>query len=316
MTDIRFYIRNRVIGLSLVVALFIPVLAAQAQQSFIGKDYELFGRKDIASPGSVFSSLGGGAIIYNPAAVALVTDNRISSGMATSDIGQAYHLAWMGPNFSVASARQTGKSNAGGKHEKEILEFCFGVSDKDLGRSMGENRSFAFGVAINRRGDHFDSTAGGNAGGSAISSDIGMLLRIDRFDLEAIIQNVTSPSLSGSAFKYSRGITVGGRFRTSAGLMLALQFQSGDYGGSDFGLHVGAEQSFYEGRLVSRIQLTSFFKASRAVVQNLSGGLAYRLNPSTNNAAFLKDLEFGYAMSFLALPRVVGTHMLSVAKYF
>lgn len=59
---------------------------------------------------------------------------------------------------------------------------------------------------------------------------------------------------------YGRGFLVGGRFSTPAGLTIALQGIGGNtYAGSDFGLNIGAEQSFFQHHLITRLQLTSFF---------------------------------------------------------
>lgn len=51
-------------------------------------------------------------------------------------------------------------------------------------------------------------------------------------------------------------------------------------------------------------------------MQNISASIGYRLNPKKGTRTFLKDVEFSYALSFLALPRNVGTHMLVITKYF
>ena len=50
-------------------------------------------------------------------------------------------------------------------------------------------------------------------------------------------------------------------------------------------------------------------------MQNISGGVGYRpLVPI--EYSFLQDIEFSYALSFLALPKNVGTHVLTLTKYF
>ena len=98
--------------------------------------------------------------------------------------------------------------------------------------------------------------------------------------------------------------------------MIALQgIGSKTYAGSDIGINLAAQQSFYDQRLVSRMQLTSFFSGTEAMMQNISGSVGYR-PVVPEDLYFLQDLEFSYALSFLALPQNVGTHLIVITKYF
>jgi hypothetical protein len=88
------------------------------------------------------------------------------------------------------------------------------------------------------------------------------------------------------------------------------------YAGSDLGLNIAAEQSLFNHRLVSRVQLTSFFDGSNATMQNVSGGIGYRPRFKNNKLLFLEDLEISYSLSFLSLPVNIGIHLVVITKYF
>ena len=90
---------------------------------------------------------------------------------------------------------------------------------------------------------------------------------------------------------------------------------SNSYAGSDIGINLAAQQSFLDHRLKARIQLTSFFKGTGAIMQNISAGIGYRPKFPEKYSAF-EDIEFSYALSFLSLPQTVGTHLLVLTKYF
>ncbi len=290
-----------------------------AQGSFLEADYQTFGRKDPASLGSVFSSLSTNTIFLNPAQVAFANDNRINIGLGISGIGNGRFISWMAPNLAISSSNQNSDRSdlSGRSHEKKLLHFAFGISSQDLGYS-GKNQTFGLGLAIKRQSDRLTPGFDGELqGGSAVSVDLGLLYKWNRFELEMILVDVNTPQLSDSEVSYGRGFVVGSRFTTLAGLTIALQGVGGNgYAGSDFGLSFGAEQSFMDQRLVARLQLTSFFSGSEAAMQNISANIGYRLDPQHELVSFLKDLEFSYALSFLALPNNVGTHMVVVTKYF
>ncbi len=251
--------------------------------------------------------------------VAFVSDNRINFGHGQSGIGNGTFFSWMAPNLSISSSVQKVELSDSNRvnHEKQLLHFSFGFSTKDLG-SNSENSAIGVGFAIKRQADRLyapgrQKTAGGNS----ISIDVGLLFKWKQMALEMVVLDINNPELSNSDASYGRGFIVGGRFTTTAGLTIALQGTGGNsYAGSDFGLSFGAEQSFLEHRLITRLQLTSFFAGSEARMQNISAGIGYRLDPKNNLVTFLKDLEFSYALSYLALPENVGTYMVVITKYF
>lgn len=181
----------------------------------------------------------------------------------------------------------------------------------------GKNGSLGIGVAVKRQADRLLNLNNQKiAGGNSVSVDLGLLFKWQQLDLEAVILDVNTPKLSDSDVSYGRGFIIGGRFTTRAGLTIALQGIGGNAAGSDFGMSFGAQQTFMENRLISRLQLTFFFTGLEATMQNISASIGYRLNPKKGTRTFLKDVEFSYALSFLALPRNVGTHMLVITKYF
>lgn len=290
-----------------------------AQDDFLSEDYKIFGRKEPISLGSLFGALGTSTILVNPASVAFVSDNRINFGRGESGIGNGSFISYMAPNLSISSSTQKVERSdrPGIDHEKQLLHFSFGISTKDLGYTS-EKSAIGIGLAIKRRADrlidvHDEKIAGGNS----VSIDLGLLFKWKQITLEMVMVDITNPKLSDSDLSYGRGFILGGRFTTPAGLTIALQGIGGSsYGGSDFGLSFGAEQSFLDHRLISRLQLTSFYTGSEGTMQNISASIGYRLDPKNRLIRFLKDLEFSYALSFLALPKNVGTHMVVITKYF
>jgi len=290
-----------------------------AQERFLSEDYQIFGRKEPISLGSLFSTLGAGNIFVNPANIAFVTDNRINFGRGESGVGNGMFISWSAPNLSISSSTQKVRQFAGldGNHEKQLLHFNFGISTQDLGYE-GKNGSLGIGVAVKRQADRlFNLNNQKIAGGNSVSVDLGLLFKWKQLALEAVMLDVNTPKLSDSDISYDRGFIIGGRFTTRTGLTIGLQGIGGNaYAGSDFGMSFGAQQTFMENRLISRLQLTSFFTGLEATMQNISASIGYRLNPKKGTRTFLKDLEFSYALSFLALPQNVGTHMLVVTKYF
>lgn len=297
-----------------------------AQEGFLSGDYRIFGRKEPISLGSLFSTLGAGNIFVNPANIAFVTDNRINVGRGESGVGNGMFISWSAPNLSISSSTQkitqisSGPDEIdelNGEHKKQLLHFNFGVSTEDLGYG-GRNSSLGIGVAVKRQADQlFNFNNQKMGGGNSVSVDLGLLLKWKKIALEAVILDVNTPKLSDSDVSYGRGFIVGGRYTTGTGLTIALQGIGGNsYAGSDFGMSFGAQQTFMENRLISRLQLTSFFTGFEATMQNISASIGYRLDPKKGTRTFLKDVEFSYALSFLALPKNIGTHMLVVTKYF
>ncbi len=290
-----------------------------AQEGFLSEDYQIFGRKEPISLGSLFSTLGAGNIFVNPANIAFVTDNRINFGRGESGVGNGMFISWSAPNLSISSSTQKVRQFAGldGNHEKQLLHFNFGISTQDLGYE-GKNGSLGIGVAVKRQADRlFNLNNQKIAGGNSVSVDLGLLFKWKQLALEAVILDVNTPKLSDSDVSYGRGFIVGGRFTTRTGLTIGLQGIGGNaYAGSDFGMSFGAQQTFMENRLISRLQLTSFFTGLEATMQNISASIGYRLNPKKGIRTFLQDVEFSYALSFLALPQNVGTHLLVLTKYF
>jgi hypothetical protein len=267
----------------------------------------------------LFGSLGASAVFVNPANVTLATDNRINMGGVASDLGTGSFISLMAPNFSISSAWQKIDVNdtSSLKHKKQLLHFNFGISTMDLGYGNGQ-RDLAIGLAVKRQADRL---LGDNDeqiyGGSAVSLDVGFLINWQSIALEFALVDLNNPKLNDSEMRYGRGFLVGGRFRTQTGLTIALQGIGGNtYGGSDYGLNLGAEQSFFARRLVARLQLTSFFAGPKATMQNISSCIGYRLAPGYRLPALLQDLELCYALSFLSTPNNVGTHVLVLSKYF
>jgi hypothetical protein len=106
------------------------------------------------------------------------------------------------------------------------------------------------------------------------------------------------------------------RYKSASGFIIALQgISSSTYAGSDLGINLAAQQSFLDHRLTTRIQLTSFFSGTEAIMQNISASVGYRPLIPPKYAA-LQDVELSYALSFLSMPQTVGTHMVVLTKYF
>jgi hypothetical protein len=311
--SMRKDIRILMVGTNLLFA-----LTTFAQTDFISEDYKNFGRKIPVTTGSAFSALGTSTIFVNPANLAFVADNQINYGGNVSDQGGGMFIAWTAPNLSISSADQklTLNDATGQEHKKQLLNFCFALSTEDIGYS-GDNFAIAAGFAIKRQADWLYDANSQRIGGDAISIDVGFLFKWNLFAFELTALDINSPQLGDSGIQYGRGFIVGGRYTTPAGFMIALQGIGGDtYAGSDLGLNIAAEQSFFNHRLVSRVQLTSFFDGSNATMQNVSGGIGYRPRFKNNKLMFLEDLEFSYSLSFLALPVNIGTHLVVITKYF
>ncbi|MCK4338773.1 MAG: hypothetical protein KAW87_02135 [Candidatus Cloacimonetes bacterium] len=307
----------------LIITYFLVTISLFAQNNFLSEDYKLFGRKEPISLGSVFSALATSPIMANPASVAFVTDNRISIGLSTSEIGSGLFFSCMAPNLSISSATQTATKNDSIEqdHKKQLLHFNFSISSEDLGFSKDGN-IIAIGISVKRQMDKLIQNDETIEGGNAVSVDVGMLYKWKQLTMEVIIVDINNPKLNNTTedtteVSYKTSFIVGGRYTTARGLTIAVQGIGGEsYTDSDWGINLGAEQSFLNYRLISRIQMTSFFKGSEATMQNISGNIGYRLDPKYSWANFLKDLELSYTLSFLTMPKVVGTHLLTLTKYF
>lgn len=291
--------------------------AGLGQDSILNSDYLRFGRKEPASLGSVFSALGDEPVFNNPANLAMVSDNRISLGGSFSDLGTSYVFAWAAPNLSISSARHTigiDESNFQ-DYTKELLKFSFGFSNTDLNYDLGVMR-VAAGMAAKWMTDKLTIYEEPDFDGDAFGIDLGFRLDLQMLSFELIASNINRPQLGDTDFSYARSFSFIARYRSPSGFIIAAQtISSTTYAGSDFGINLAAQQAFLNQRLISRIQLTSFFNGTEAVMQNISGNIGYR--PEVPDYLyFLQDFEFSYTMSFLAMPQTVGTHMLVLTKYF
>jgi len=289
----------------------------QAQDDLIYTDYMTFGRKEPASLGSIFSALSNEPIFLNPASVAFITDNRITIGGSASDLGNSYMLSWTAPNISISSARHTAdlQDSVYTEYRKDLLKFSFAVSNTDLGFRFG-NTMMAAGIAIKQLSDHLSGQDSIEFGGDALSVDLGFHITWNVLTFELGVLNINSPQMGETDLSYARAVSLCLRYRSPAGFMIAMQgISSRTYAGSDVGINIAAQQSFLDHRLTSRIQLTSFFSGTEAIMQNISGSVGYRPVVSENFAAF-QDIELSYALSFLSMPQTVGTHLLVLTKYF
>jgi hypothetical protein len=290
-----------------------------AQSNGLQDDLKYYGRKQPLSLGSAFGALGTSPILVNPGNVAWMTDNRISAGVMASGSGYGYYISWLAPNFSISNARQINYLEAAwtDQFRKDLLQFNFGISNNDLGL-QNEDVSFAAGMNFNHLSDRLDNELDSEIiSGEANTIDVGILVKWQVLILEMTLLNMNEPSTGGADSAYQRGWIIGGRYENQQGLKISLQGMTGAYfAGTDFGLNLGAEQSFLERRLVSRFQLTYFYDGASAVMQNLSGSLGYRFSSKGRLILPLKDLEMNYTLSFLAMPKTIGTHMLVLTKYF
>lgn len=298
-----------------IVFIFMSVL--KAQDDLVNSDYLTFGRKEPASLGTVFSALTNEPIFLNPASVALITDNRITIGGSISDLGTSYMLSWTAPNFSISSARHTAtlRDSVYSEYQKELLKFSFAVSNTDINWAIS-NLYLSAGFAVKTLSDRLSGGTEEKFGGDALSYDLGVHLFWRYLSFELAMLNVNAPNLAETDLRYARAVSIVGRYHSPSGFVLAIQgINSSTYAGSDLGIHLAAEQSFWDNRLISRVQLTSFFKGTRATMQNISGSIGYR--PMVRSELMnLQDIEFNYTLSFLAMPQTVGTHMIVLTKYF
>jgi hypothetical protein len=301
--------------LTALIFLFSEICAGQ--NSIIDSDYLIFGRKEPASLGSVFSALGNEPVFLNPAGVALVTDNRVTIGGNASDLGTGYMISWTAPNLSISSAMHSSilKDSSFDEYKKELLKFSFGLSNEDIGYRFGHT-VMALGISVKRMADRLTSSQQANFGGDAIGIDLGFHLSWQSLSFELAAINVNTPKLGETGISYAPVYSICTRYRSSSGFVIAFQgLNSSTYAGSDFGINVAAEQTFLEHRLISRLQLTSFFNGTEATMQNISGNVGYRPEVPSE-LYYLQDIELSYTLSFLAMPRNVGIHMIVITKYF
>lgn len=289
----------------------------QAQDDLIYTDYMTFGRKEPASLGSIFSALGNEPIFLNPASVAFITDNRITIGGSTSDLGDSYMLSWTAPNISISSARHTAnlQDSVYSEYRKDLLKFSFAVSNTDLGFRFG-NTVISAGIAVKQLSDRLSGGDSTEFGGDALSIDLGFHITWNVLTFELALLNINTPQMGETDLSYARAVSLCLRYRSPSGFIIAMQgISSRTYAGSDVGINIAAQQSFLDHRLISRIQLTSFFSGTEAIMQNISGSVGYRPVVPEKFAVF-QDIEVSYALSFLSMPQTVGTHMLVLTKYF
>ncbi|MCH7528163.1 MAG: hypothetical protein IH972_01280 [Candidatus Marinimicrobia bacterium] len=288
-------------------------------------DYTIFGRKAPMTLGSSFSALGSFSPYENPADLAFVMDNSVAFNLSASDRGLGHHISFTGPNFSLSSAFQEGQNKDGYTHTKKLLRFSFGFALGDP--ASAESWALALGLAINRKSDAVEPFLGTDSADAlganfigdsveALTASLGAVFKIGRSKIEL---NILDLKLSGDD-GYELRFVLGYRTVTRFGLRLAFQGMPGTgYNQSDFGLKIGLAQSLFNARLDSRLQLVSFFsEEGEATMQNITAGVGYRLKPKDVRGALasLLDTEFSYTLSFLAVPNVIGTHMLALVKYF
>lgn len=306
---------KKIILFTLIYSCLIPI--CQAQEDIVYTDYMLFGRREPASLGSVYSALANEPIFFNPASVALVTDNRITIGGSVSDLGNSYMLSWTAPNLSVSSAMHSTDvdDSTYQEYRKELLKFSFAISNEDLGFHLN-NIFVGFGIAAKWMSDHLFDADNKEFGGNAVSMDVGLHLTWQYLSFELTALNINQPKIGETDLSYARAFSFCTRYRARSGFMIAVQgINSSTYAGSDFGINIAAQQGFFSQRLISRLQLTSFFKGSEATMQNISGNVGYRpLMPSQLD--FLEDVEISYTLSFLSMPQTIGTHLIVLTKYF
>lgn len=301
------------------------------QDNLSYNDYKIFGRKAPMTLGSTFSTLGHFSPLENPADLAFVTDNRIAfgflaSGQGVGNYGVGNYLNFVAPNFSISGAAQECLNDSGQTHEKKILQFSFGFAIGDP--APPESWALALGLVINPKSDGIetlflpDTDLVAIAGDTtqALAANIGGVFKIGRSKIEL---NILDIELFSDSTRYPIRFVLGFRTVTRFGMRLAVQGMPGTgYGTSDesvLGLKMGLAQSFFNARLDTRLQLVSFFDNSgQATMQNITGGVGYRLKPTgvSGVLAALLDMEFSYTLSFLAVPNIIGTHMFALVKYF
>ncbi|MEJ2543606.1 MAG: hypothetical protein P8Y99_06015, partial [Calditrichaceae bacterium] len=251
----------------ILIALLMTTLYGQDNQ--LEDDYIYFGRKEPLSLGTTFSGLGTSTLFVNPANAAYISDNRVSVGGIGSGVGYGYYISWLAPNFGINNAEQETKTDvdSGDTYKKRVLQFNFGIASTDFGIG-NQDMSFGIGISINHKSDYlYDEFDKRIVGGSANTIDVGVLLKVKVIAVELAVLDINEPNIKNTDLNYKRGIVVGGRYENRSGLIVSAQGLTGErYANSDFGFNNCVEQSFFEQRLISRLQLTSFYRDSLAVM--------------------------------------------------
>ncbi|MCH7574313.1 MAG: hypothetical protein IIA59_04220 [Candidatus Marinimicrobia bacterium] len=313
-----------------------PVIG-QSTKDLISRDFEYFGRKSTFTLGSAFNTLAIFSPFDNPAGLAFTTDNHISFDLATTVTGSGHHITLAAPNFAISSGNQTHDTADDEYREKSFFRLAYGLGFGSGGPSEG--LSFAVGAALNRKVDSvfvFDSSADTTQSGQgirvqALMLEAGAIVNLGAHRISVYMHDIF---LSGdSADVYVPRFVIGYSTVTNFGTRVAVNILPGaGYVGKNiiengdttaaittFGFQLGVGQSFFDSRLDTRIQLSSFFSDSgKATMQNITGGIGYRLAPrrSSRLAAIILDTEFSYTLSFLALPNSIGGHLFGLVKHF
>lgn len=306
---------SKIFALGGVILLGLTAPASISGQSLVEDDYKIFGRKRPLSLGSAFNTIGRFSPYENPADLAFVADNSIAIDFVSAFQGIGQQLSFTGPNFSLSNATQTLKNENDIDHIKELLQFSIGLSFGD-GAPL-EGNALAFGFSLSRKSDELLDTL--NTMSKFMTADFGAIYKMGRSQFAVTVHNLVVIGDDG----YPLMFTLGYRTTTAFGMRVAIEGLPGTgygpSGATSFGMRLGLAQSFFNGRLHSRMQLETFFDDSgTATMQSLTGGVGYRMKPggATNILTPLLDTEFGYALNFLATPNVIGTHILSLTKYF
>ncbi|MCH8327660.1 MAG: hypothetical protein IID15_03945 [Candidatus Marinimicrobia bacterium] len=311
-----------------------PVLGQQSAKDLVSSDFEYFGRKSTFTLGSAFNTLALFSPFDNPAGLAFTTDNHIAFDLATTGTGVGHHITLAAPNFAISSGSQTHKTFGDEYREKSFFRLAYGLGFGSSGPSDGF--SFAVGAALTRKVDSVfaisSDTTQQNQGirVQALMMETGAIVNIGAHRISVYVQDIT---LNGDDVYVPRFV-VGYGMVTTFGTRIAVNALPGaGYVGkipiagdssstgtvTALGLQFGVGQSFFDSRLDTRIQLSSFFSSSgEATMQNITGGIGYRLAPrrSSRLAAIIFDTEFSYTLSFLALPNINGAHLFGLVKYF
>ena len=302
-----------------------PVLGQLTDKELISRDFEYFGRKSTFTLGSAFNTLAIFSPFDNPAGLAFTTDNHISFDLATTVTGSGHHITLAAPNFAISSGNQTHDSAGDEYREKSFFRLAYGLGFGSGGPSEG--LSFAVGAALTRKVDSVfaitsftDTTQlGQGVRAQALMLEAGAIVNLGTHRISLYIHDII---LNGDDVYVPRFV-IGYRMVTSFGTRVAVNALPGagygESGQTALGFQLGVGQSFFDSRLDTRIQLSSFFSSEgEATMQNITGGIGYRLAPrrSSRLAAIILDTEFSYTLSFLALPNINGGHLFGLVKHF
>ena len=298
----------------------------QEAKDIISHDFEFFGRKSPLTLGSAFNALATFSPLDNPAGLAYTSDNHISFDLATTGAGTGHHLTFAAPNFALSSGDQRHDPIGEPSRMKSYFRLAYGLGFGSSGQSDG--LSFALGTAINRKVDSvtivtsafFDSVQQNQViGAQALTAEVGGIINLGRHRISIHVHDIV---ISGDKV-YTARLVVGYSTVTIFGTRVAFQGMPGagygESGETALGFRLGVGQSFFDSRLDTRMQLNSFFdKGGEATMQNITGGIGYRLAPKkfSGLAAAIFDTEFSYTLSVLALPNINGAHLIGLIKYF